>query len=233
MPPFSIVTPPRKNQKNQNKNSGKNMKNQKTTTVRPRTQMTLTTQQQFFVNKSRKYDLSGYLAGFKTTLRPKIGMFEVKTGSGDINLDGIGGADNKYHYDKVAVKAPKQVKNNAFTTVIADIELFDRIHTINPNIPKMFQKYDKIQEVYPEFHPYVAPPKSGTIVPTQRPLYSSVNGKPSRENSKSLFFTDSLAQYMSSSNGMTSKKSSSSLSSQQMRTPNSRLSTNGQINRKG
>lgn len=205
---------PRKNPKNQNKNSNKNNKNSRTTTVRPKLFQTTSFG---FQNKSRKYDFNGFIAGLKvTTVRPKSYI--------NNNVDP---KIEKYIYEKAPVKAPKQVKENGYTTqrtTSSDTEIFDRIHTINPNIPKLFQKYDKIQEVYPEFHPYVGPKN-----PTRSPFSGSNNGKPSRENSKSLFFAES--PYAQESALTSLKKSSSGLSSQQLRTPNSRLQQSQSIGR--
>lgn len=65
-----------------------------------------------------------------------------------------------------------------------DVDLVDSFqYTSNPNIPKMFQKYEKIQEFYPEFHPYVGAART----PTRNPS-SSGGGKPSRDGSKSNYF---------------------------------------------
>lgn len=81
--------------------------------------------------------------------------------------------------------------------------------------------------MYPEFHPYVGPLKSGTRAPytavSGGSLYSSgsigsSHGKPSRENSKSSFFTD---------NNQLSSKAGTSLmmaaAAHQMRNSSSRI----------
>lgn len=99
-----------------------------------------------------------------------------------------------FAHEKPGIKAPKQIKEKIAPTVsskattigaiAAQIEMLDSLqqHTSNPNIPKLFQKYEKIQEIYPEFHPYVVQQ------PKQPP---SNGGKPSRDGSRNLFFTGS------------------------------------------
>lgn len=55
-------------------------------------------------------------------------------------------------------------------------------YTSNPNIPKLFQRYEKIQEFYPEFHPYVLPKASSSGG-------GGSAGKPSRDGSKHKDFS--------------------------------------------
>lgn len=219
--PFAIVSP-RKNGKNSKNNTGRFFKNQRTTTIRPSYQMS--TSLFYIPEKSRKLDLNGYLTSLKqTTVRPK---------SHNNNVDTTG---DKYIYDKLPIKAPKQVKQenappaqttmvtNVTTTTgspIVDIDQWT-IPSANSKISKLFQKYEKIQEIYPELYPYVGP-KNPTRTPylSAAPVSSSImqssasNGKPSRVNSKSLSFTSSLTL------------------SQQMRNPNYRQLT-AQSNGKG
>lgn len=57
-------------------------------------------------------------------------------------------------------------------------------YTSNPNIPKLFQRYEKIQEFYPEFHPYVGLPKASSSISG-----SAIAGKPSRDGSKYAHFS--------------------------------------------
>lgn len=60
-------------------------------------------------------------------------------------------------------------------------------YTSNPNIPKLFQRYEKIQEFYPEFHPYVGQPKASSSISSTNG--GMVAGKPSRDGSKHNHFT--------------------------------------------
>lgn len=201
---------------------GKMGKNSRTTTVRPFLLSTLNN-----AENSRKYDLSGFLESLRrTTVRPTKMMF----------------ANNVDTFDKVpANKAPKQVKqeyapslaSTTSTTTTSttttpepppEVDWVDP-NASNPNIPILFQRYEKVQEVYPEFHPYVGPVRSSTRTPYSSMvggLYSSgsmvsSHGKPSRENAKSLFFTDN--------NQRSSKSGTSIVASltQQMRNSSSRL----------
>lgn len=199
--PFVLVSP-RKNQKNQKNNSGKNWK--RTTTVKP-IQTNQSTTPYYYVDRNRKLETFWKVPA--TTPKPlQIGNNVYQKG-------------DKFVYDKLPIKAPKQVKENAFTT--ADFDRNEKIHpppTSNPNIPKLFQKYEKVQEIYPEFHPYDGPKYQSV---TRGPFAVSINGngKPSRENSKSFFFGDTQ-QYPAST---AQKKSSLALTSQQLRTSNARI----------
>lgn len=63
------------------------------------------------------------------------------------------------------------------------VELVDTFeYTSNPNIPKLFQRYEKIQEFYPEFHPYVGLPKASSSINGNRGITAA--GEPSRDGSK-------------------------------------------------
>lgn len=181
--PFGIVTPRRNNKKN---NSGKN-KNNRTTTVRPSISTVL-----FGKQKS-------------TTLRPK-----------QPQQNNLGNRGDKYHTlnsnynDKIAVKAPKQIKENLQTTQMTHVELLDDSASTNMRKAKLLQQYQKIQQIFPELEPVWA---------------SSNGGKPSRENSKIIYFPE--PDFFSSS--VSTKKSASpslpSLStSTQIRTQNTRIS---------
>lgn len=225
LPPFVLHPPPRKNSNKTPKNStGKYPKNQRSTTPRP---FSMSTINMFApLDKTQKYGLSALEASLKqNTTRPKLML-------GNNNNNNVDTTGDKYMYDKLPIKAPKQVKqenapDGGYTpsvttsttgTVILNMDYWT-MPTSNPNIPKLFQKYEKIQEVYPEFHPYVGPKN-----PTRSPYLASVpissHGKPSRENAKSLSFAD-LQQY----SGAASKKSASLPFSQQMSNPNSRFLT--------
>lgn len=204
-PPFVLVSP-RKNQKNSKNNSGKNWK--RTTTIKPM-QVNQSTTPYYYVDRSRKFETFWKVPA--TTPKPLQQINNNVYQKGD-----------KFVYDKIPIKAPKQVKENAFTTSDFDRSVFLPSPTSNPNIPKLFQKYEKVQEIYPEFHPY-----DGPKFPTRGPFALSINGngKPSRENSKSFFFGDTQ-QYSAST---AQKKSSLALTSQQLRTSNSRIPVQSKV----
>lgn len=192
--PFIILTPPRKGGKTNQKNaSGKNAKQkqqqQQTTTRAPATTL--------YFNNGRKYE---FINGVMSVNRPNSGGNGVQSSTIPTqtlkvlnnNVDAAKG--DKLAYAKVPIKAPKQVKaavkngetigSSAAigTTVLPlDVEFVDSFQfTSNPNIPKLFQQYEKIQEFYPEFHPYV-----GVAAKSPTRLPSSSNGsKPSRDGSK-------------------------------------------------
>lgn len=92
----------------------------------------------------------------------------------------------------------------------ASVEFVDSFqYTSNPNIPKYFQRYEKIQEFYPEFHPYVLPKASSPV------NSGSVAVKPSRDGSKNNHFISSSSNQESSmpfveESNQTSKKTSAS-----------------------
>lgn len=197
----------RKNGKTNGKNgNGKNWK-QRLTSPRPQTTL---------LNKdSNKFEpINGIAFTNKpttTTLRPK----KLSNNNVD-NKDG-----EKTVYMKSPVKAPKQVKEiitsgssnvntridtgntslamtknvAKFTTLSpldAHVELVASFqYTSNPNIPKLFQRYEKIQEFYPEFHPYIGLPKASSSISGSG---STVAGKPSRDGSKHSHFVSTSKQ---------------------------------------
>jgi lysyl-tRNA synthetase class I len=66
------------------------------------------------------------------------------------------------------------VKENAYTMRPSPTSQ----STVNPSILKMFERYEKIEEFFPELEPHRE---------NNNPVYFTVsNGKPSRENSKSF-----------------------------------------------
>lgn len=198
--PFIILTPPRKGGKaNQKNTSGKSakQKQQQTTTRAPPTTL--------YFNNGRKYE---FINGVMSVNRPANGAAGGGGGSGGsvggaqsstiatqtlkvLNNNVDAAKIDKLAYAKVPIKAPKQVKAAvkngdaigaiATTVLPLDVELVDSFQfTSNPNIPKLFQQYEKIQEFYPEFHPYV-----GSVAKSPTRLPSSSNGsKPSRDGSK-------------------------------------------------
>lgn len=74
-------------------------------------------------------------------------------------------------------------------------------YTSNPNIPKLFQRYEKIQEFYPEFHPYIGLPKASSSL-SGSGIGSSVAGKPSRDGSKHSHFLSTSNQQSPSSTSL-------------------------------
>lgn len=203
---FIVMTSPRKNGKiNQKNQLGKNGK-QRQTTPRPLTTL--------YFNKDRKYE---FINGVMSVNRPSVQSTTVRP----IKLpnNNVDNKSEKMVYIKSPIKSPKQVKENVSmkttaiatalkttssatttttsTATLAHVELIDSFqYTSNPNIPKLFQKYEKIQEFYPEFHPYVGGQKS----PTRYPVGSGSgtgNGKPSRDGSKSNYFTSTNQQQSS------------------------------------
>lgn len=198
--PFIILTPPRKGGKTNSKNtSGKNGKQKQQQTQTTTTRAPATT---LYFNNGRKYE---FINGVMSVNRPNGGNGANVSGQSSTivatqtlkvlnnNVDSTKG--DKLPYAKVPIKAPKQVKaavkngetaaeigNVAGTTELPlDVEFVDSFQfTSNPNIPKLFQQYEKIQEFYPEFHPYV-----GVAAKSPTRLPSSSNGsKPSRDGSK-------------------------------------------------
>lgn len=105
---------------------------------------------------------------------PKLPIV-MKSNGGNNNLHSSSKLDQKYSniYEKSSSgKAPKQVKENSYTTKSA-------LSTVNPSILQMFERYEKIQEIFPELEPQRES--------HHNPVYFTVsNGKPSRENSKSF-----------------------------------------------
>lgn len=84
-------------------------------------------------------------------------------------------AANSNIFEKSPGKAPKQVKE---TTPSVHATLPTR----SPSMSRMFERYEKIEQIYPELKPYKD---------KNNPTYFTVtsgngNGKPSRENSKSF-----------------------------------------------
>lgn len=185
--PFVIIQP-RKNSKIQKNPNGKGPKQQKQTTPHPFTTL--------YFNKDRKYD---FVNGIMSVNRPTTSMSLAAAVAVANNkqpltniVDGRIGGDKAIGHEKSAAKAPKQIKEKTATTkaskastigaLAAQIEMLDAFqqHTANPGIPKFFQKYEKIQQIYPEFHPYVV----------QQPKQATSNsGKPSRDGSRNQFFS--------------------------------------------
>lgn len=148
---------------------------------------------------NRKYESDGTMTstGFNritTTMRPRpTSKLPFTKNNQNLNANNnnnnyLSNTNGKFQqsysnvYEKSPGKAPKQVKENAFTT--ADIDFITK-PTQNPSISKMFGKYEKIQQIYPEFQPYKETQNIAAY--SQQSAFSvSTNGKPSRENPKSF-----------------------------------------------
>lgn len=85
----------------------------------------------------------------------------------------------------------------------AQVDFIDSFpYTSNPNLPKYFQHYEKIQEFYPEFHPYVVPKAAssgGSVM------------KPSRDGSKNNHFASTSNQQAAASSSSSDEDSRSSM----------------------
>ncbi|CRL05005.1 CLUMA_CG018231, isoform A [Clunio marinus] len=172
-------SPARKNGKQKNNRKG-NKNNQRTTTT-PKPIYTTVMLNQFSVgakstkNKSKiSQSVSSTNYGRPTsTIRPRTTARITP-----VKFDYSGGKNNLFssHADKLQPansnifekspgKAPKQVKETIPSS------------TLSP-MSKMFERYEKIEQIYPELKPYKD---------NNSPTYFTVtNGKPSRENSKSF-----------------------------------------------
>ena len=91
------------------------------------------------------------------------------------NLQSSTKFDQKYSniYGKSSGKAPKQVKDNSYTLRMSSSS---QSTVLNPSILKMFERYEKIEEIFPELEPH------GESI---NPIYFT-NAKPSLENTKSF-----------------------------------------------
>lgn len=140
-----------------------------------------------------------------TTLRPKQPQQNILGNRGDKYHT----SNNNYN-EKIGIKAPKQIKENLQTTQMTHVEFIDDSASTNMRKAKLLQQYQKIQQIFPELQPV---------------LTSSNGGKPSRENSKIIYFPE--PDFFSSS--VSTKKSPSpssslSTSTSQIRTQNTRIS---------
>lgn len=107
---------------------------------------------------------------------------------------------NSNIFEKSPGKAPKQVKEGPYTTPTP--------HDNRPtqmSMSKMFERYEKIEQIYPELKPYRDNPAYFTV--------TNGNGKPSRENSKSF---SSFVSVNSAPQKKNSPSDSSTLARQQV-----------------
>lgn len=210
-PSQSNASTGRKNGKTNGKNqNGKNWK-QRLTSPRPPTPKDRT-----------KYDpINGISIANKTTITTTVRPIKLSNNNVD-NKDG-----EKTVYIKSPVKAPKQVKeiisgsntridigsaatikNPASMPTTTATPLDEHVeqvasfqYTSNPNMPNLFQRYEKIQEFYPEFHPYVQNiyPKASSSVVVGGVSGGAVAGKPSRDGSKHNHFVATSNQQVPAS----------------------------------
>lgn len=173
--------------------------------------------------KNNKKNNSGKNKFRTTTIRPSIStVFFGKTKSTTLRpkqpqQNNLGNRGDKYHtlnnnnnFNEKAVKAPKQIKESFQTTQMTHVELLDDSASTNMRKAKLLQQYQKIQQIFPELQPV---------------LTSSNGGKPSRENSKIIYFPepDFFSSSVSTKKSATPSLSSLSTASQ-IRTQNTRIS---------
>jgi hypothetical protein len=157
-------------QKSGKNGNGKNSQRPlSTTTPRPSSSFATATSQNSIKNKTGKTSTT------PVRPRPTAKLPNSKNNNNNNELSPSKGLD-KYQpsysniYEKSSGKGPKQVKEGSYTTA-------PRLEaTQNPSMSKMFERYEKIQEIFPELEPYKE---------ANNPVFFTVsNGKPSRENSK-------------------------------------------------
>lgn len=174
-------TSSRKNGKQKNKNGKNNQRvlsSTTTTTSRPLSYSTVMLNgTQLAKGKGGKFNQTKSAFTSTTTSfarpRPTAKLPNMKNNN---NLQSSTKFDQKYSniYEKSSGKAPKQVKDSAYTMRPSPTSQ----STVNPSILKMFERYEKIEEIFPELEPHRE---------NINPVYFTVsNGKPSRENSKSF-----------------------------------------------
>lgn len=184
--------------KNGKQKNGKGNKNNQRTSTTPRPAYTTVMQNQSTAsgaksmkNKSKagqSGNSSGVSFGKSTsTVRPPR-ITTPRTPNTKSQLNSAGGTKNNNLlpkvdklepansniYEKAPGKAPKQVKEGSYVVPTTAAQ-----PTPNPSMSKMFERYEKIEQIYPELKPYK----------DNNPAYFTVtngNGKPSRENSKSF-----------------------------------------------
>lgn len=182
----SIVFYPRKNTKILKNN--KTTKQEKQTTPHPYTiprNMSVYRTAKI-ANTSTKRPLA-ILASNNNYKRPSMNILDGSNSRINSNIDKIVG------HAQSSVEAPKQIVMKLATsnpstwppTAVFSVQTLNEIQSSHKegqiNIPNIFQKYEKIQQIYPEFHPYLI----------QQPKSLLFNhGKPSRDGSRNHFFPD-------------------------------------------
>lgn len=174
-------SPPRKSGKQKNKSGKNSQRVASSTTSRPSYTTVMLNQlgngTQLAKGKGGKFNQTKSALTSTTTSfarpRPTAKLPNTKSNN---NLQSSAKFDQKYSniYEKSSGKAPKQVKDGAYNTPRPSPPQ----STVNPSILKMFERYEKIEEIFPELEPHRE---------SNNPVYFTVsNGKPSRENSKSF-----------------------------------------------
>lgn len=188
--------PARKNGKQ--KANGKGNKNNQRTSTTPRPAYTTVMLNQYSTNgrtvknkakvSPSMHRVTPTFRPRTTTTRPSNTKSQLNFGSGTKNNNNNllvsslqkekSEAANSNIFEKSPGKAPKQVKESSYTTP----SIHDSRPTPNLSMSKMFERYEKIEQIYPELKPYKD---------NNNPAYFTVtngngNGKPSRENSKSF-----------------------------------------------
>lgn len=223
-----IVTSPRKNgsKNNQKNQTGKNGK-QRVTTARPLTTL--------YFNKDRKYEfINGIMSVNKPTTSPSASQRPNKVlNNNDVDSKNEkfvylkapikAPKQVKENSDTIKMTTKFTIVSAGATTTkssslsyamqttampsLPHIDLLDSIQfTSNPNIPKLFQQYEKIQKFYPELQPYENVSKQ----PTRSPFGG---GKPSRDGSRGNYFQINEQPYNSPSSLLSLSPSSASGSS--------------------
>lgn len=177
------------------KSNGKGNKNSQRTSTTPRPVYTTVMLNQYSTGKSvknkSKITQNGSSSTFNrvtSTMRPRTttkmpnSKSHLNFGNGSKNNNNLVSspkdkleAANSNIFEKSPGKAPKQVKE-------ATPSIHDTMPTRSPSMSRMFERYEKIEQIYPELKPYKD---------NNNPTYFTVtngngNGKPSRENSKSF-----------------------------------------------
>jgi hypothetical protein len=149
--------------KNKQKQKGKN----RTTTPKPLHTTDMLNQLSSMKVKNKSKSTTSSFNRLTTTMRPRMSTEVVKPGGGKNgnSLTTKGGKMQESNvHEKSSGKAPKQIKETS---------------TPSPML-KMFERYEKIQEIYPQLKPYRD---------NENPTFFTIsNAKPSRENSKSSNF---------------------------------------------
>lgn len=188
--------PARKNGKQKNNGKG-NKNNQRTSTTTPKSIYTTVMLNQFStsgkaVKNKSKLSQSASSSSWNritSTLRPRTTKVpniksQLNFGSGSKSSSNNNllpsqkdksEAEHSNFFEKSPGKAPKQVKDTTPS-------IHDSAPTRSPSMSRMFERYEKIEQIYPELKPYKD---------NNNPSYFTVtngngNGKPSRENSKSF-----------------------------------------------
>jgi hypothetical protein len=148
--------------KNKQKQKGKN----RTTTPNPLHTTDMQNQLSSMKVKNKSKSTTSSFNRLTTTMRPRMST-EVKPVGGK-NGNSLTTKGGKMHesnvQEKSSGKAPKQIKETS---------------TPSPML-KMFERYEKIQEIYPQLKPYRD---------NENPTFFTIsNAKPSRENFKSSNF---------------------------------------------